>query len=132
MCAGVEKPSLLYGGRWVLVCPLVFKTSRWALVASWVGSIPTYSRHFYKKQLFFKGCFFVYNSRCLFIYAQYVGAEKLHYTTCGGNPAKGKKTKRYIAFFTSEAWTFHNIGSIISIVKVRQGSCLFRFVCNHI
>jgi hypothetical protein len=35
-----------FGGRWVLVCPLVFKTSRWALVASGVGSIPTYSRHY--------------------------------------------------------------------------------------
>ena len=27
------------------MCLLVFKTSRWALVASWVGSIPTRSRH---------------------------------------------------------------------------------------
>lgn len=39
-----------YGGRWVLVCPLVFKTSRWALVASWVGSIPTYSRQYIKER----------------------------------------------------------------------------------
>ena len=31
-----------------------------------------------------------------------------------------KKSKRYIAFFTMEAWTFLYIGSIISIVKVRR------------
>ncbi len=36
-----------FGSRWVLVCLLVFKTSRWTLVASGVGSIPTYSRHCY-------------------------------------------------------------------------------------
>jgi hypothetical protein len=40
-----------FGSRWVLVCPLVFKTSRWALVASGVGSIPTYSRQCYASHI---------------------------------------------------------------------------------
>jgi len=70
-----------------------------------VGSIPTYSRQ-NRGRLSFEGRFFAYNSLYLFIYTQYVGVDKLRYTTSGGIPAKAEKTKRYIAFFTLEAWTF--------------------------
>lgn len=37
---------MLYGGGWRLVALLVFKTSRGAVLLSWVGSIPTHSRQF--------------------------------------------------------------------------------------